>query len=210
MTDDLARFTALTEAMGDSTATDVLDRFSDLVRRSVTAHGGRIVKQIGDAFMIVFADAASAVVCALDVRDAAVAEPQFLGTRQGIHWGPTLYREGDYYGATVNVAARIVAEAAADRVLVSHAVRTELGAVDDVELVAAGRRTLKHVADAVEVFEARRPGEEPTEQRVLDPVCGMAIDADVPAARLQLDGRDVMFCSQSCLQRFVANPDGYR
>jgi class 3 adenylate cyclase len=207
---DLARFTALTEAMGDSTAADVLNRFSDLVRRSVVDHGGRIVKQIGDAFMVVFTDAASAVVCALDIRDAAVAEPQFLGTRQGVHWGPMLYREGDYYGATVNVAARIVAEAAADRVLVSHAVRTELGDVDHVELIAAGRRKLKHVTEAVEVFEARRPGEEPTDQRTLDPVCGMAIDADVPAARLQFDGRDVRFCSQHCLQRFVENPGGYR
>jgi class 3 adenylate cyclase len=207
---DLARFTALTEAMGDSTAADVLNRFSDLVRRSVVDHGGRIVKQIGDAFMVVFTDAASAVVCALDIRDAAVAEPQFLGTRQGVHWGPMLYREGDYYGATVNVAARIVAEAAADRVLVSHAVRTELGDVDHVELIAAGRRKLKHVTEAVEVFEARRPGEEPTDQRTLDPVCGMAIDADVPAARLQFDGRDVRFCSQQCLQRFVENPGGYR
>lgn len=43
----------------------------------------------GDAFMLVFTNAPSALTCALDIRAAANAEPQFLGTRQGLHWGPS-------------------------------------------------------------------------------------------------------------------------
>lgn len=206
---DLARFTALTDAMGDAAAIEILDRFSDLVRVSVAEHEGRLVKQIGDAFMLVFDDPRAAVSCALDIRDAAVAEPEFLGTRQGLHWGALLHREGDYYGAAVNLAARIVGEARSDGVLVSRDLRDRLDGSADVSFAAAGRRTLKHVAEPVELFEALRPGERASAARTIDPVCGMAVDAEAPVARLQLDGRDVMFCSPACLQQFVSHPDRY-
>jgi class 3 adenylate cyclase/YHS domain-containing protein len=207
---DLARFTALTDAMGDAAAADVLNRFSDLVRRCALSHDGRIVKQIGDEFMLVFGDPRSALECALDIRAAALAEPQFLGTRQGIHWGPVLYREGDYYGGTVNIAARIVAEAVADRVLVSGPLRDEAGQPDDVEFVAMGRRRVKHVAEPVDLYEVRRPGDDAGLDRTVDPVCGMAVDPSSPAVRLEMDGQDLVFCSQPCLQRFVAHPERYR
>ncbi len=206
---DLARFTALTEAMGDGTAIDILNRFSNLVRRAVVVHDGRIIKQIGDAFMLVFADPRSATACALDIRDAAATEPDFLGTRQGIHWGPVLYREGDYYGATVNLAARIVAEAASDRVLVSADLRNQLKDSATIVFVPAGRRSVKHVSEPIELYEAQRPDDDAHQQRVTDPVCGMTVDPDAPAARLSLDGRDIVFCSPDCLQRFVANPERY-
>jgi YHS domain-containing protein len=57
---DLASFTSLTESMGDVTATELLSRFSQLVRRAVNHCEGRVVKQIGDAFMLVFPDPTSA------------------------------------------------------------------------------------------------------------------------------------------------------
>ena len=206
---DLARFTALTEVMGDATAAQILARFSDLVRRCALSHEGRIVKQIGDAFMLVFGDAGSAVAFALDIRDAAVAESQFLGTRQGLHWGPVLYREGDYYGATVNLAARIVAEAAADGVLVSDAVRQLVESDPRFEFAPAGHRTVKHVADPVEVHEVGRPGERLTPQRVTDPVCGMAVDLTSTGPRLSFEERELSFCSAECLRRFTAHPERY-
>ncbi|MEO7557062.1 MAG: adenylate/guanylate cyclase domain-containing protein [Acidimicrobiales bacterium] len=206
---DLARFTALTEAMGDGTATAVLNRFSDLVRRSVTTHEGRIVKQIGDAFMLVFDDATSAVDCALDIRDSALEEPDFLGTRQGLHWGPVLYREGDYYGNTVNLAARIVAEAVADQVLISGDMHTAIRDASDVAFTHAGHRNLKHIAEPVEVYAATRPHDAPTRGRAVDPVCGMPIELERAVARLALADREVGFCSRACLQRFVDNPDRY-
>ena len=139
----------------------------------------------------------------------AVAEPQFLGTRQGIHWGPVLYREGDYYGATVNLAARIVAEAAADQVLVSADLRDAVGDVEDVVFLAEGFRTVKHVAEPVEVYDARRTGDDDVSVRTIDPVCGMTVDAAHVVARLRLEDREVLFCSQACLQKFVAAPERY-
>ena len=206
---DLARFTALTEVMGDATAAHILTRFADLVRRCALAHDGRIVKQIGDAFMLVFGDAGSAVEFALDIRDAALAEPQFLGTRQGIHWGPVLYREGDYYGATVNLAARIVAEAAADGVLVSGAVRCNVDASGRFEFTHAGQRRVKHVAQPIAVHDVTRPGDRTDSPRSTDPVCGMTVDASSSGPRLRFDDREIGFCSTTCLQRFAADPARY-
>ncbi len=206
---DLARFTALTEAMGDGTATAILNRFSDLVRRNVTMHEGRVVKQIGDAFMLVFDDVRSALSCALDIRACALEETEFLGTRQGLHWGPVIYREGDYYGNTVNLAARIVAEAAADQILISRDVRTAIGDAGDVAFTHAGHRRLKHIAEPVEVYAAAQSTQAPAHDRSLDPVCGMPLEMERAAARLQLADREVGFCSRTCLQRYVDNPDRY-
>ena len=78
---DLASFTPLTEAMGDIQAAHVLERFSTIVREATDAWYGRLVKQIGDAFMLVFPDARSAVACALEVEMQAAREPQFPAVR---------------------------------------------------------------------------------------------------------------------------------
>lgn len=204
---DLARFTALTDAMGDGAATEILDRFSQMVRRAVLSCGGRVVKQIGDAFMLVFDDAGSAVSCALDIRDVALAEPQFLGTRQGLHWGPVLYREGDYYGATVNVAARIVAEASADQVLASREVVSAVSGAGGAEFAHAGHRAVKHVAQPVEVYDVRRAGDQTDDERELDPVCGMKVDA--AAMAITDGGRTIRFCSAACAARYLQDPTAY-
>jgi adenylate cyclase len=71
------------------------------------------VKQIGDAFMLVFIDAEEALRCALDIGRRAAKEPHFPACGLGVSCGRAMYREGDYVGTTVNVAARLVA--AADR-----------------------------------------------------------------------------------------------
>src|SRR5947199_1379544 len=83
---DLASFTPMTEAMGDVQAAHILDRFSMIVREATNAWDGRLVKQIGDAFMLVFPDARSAVACALAVKARVAAEPQVPSELAGSHW----------------------------------------------------------------------------------------------------------------------------
>jgi adenylate cyclase len=203
---DLAGFTSLTEAMGDLTATEVLERFSDLVRRSVHRCDGRIVKQIGDAFMIVFQDPTAAVTCARELHASAQREPQFLGTRMGAHWGPVLYREGDYFGATVNLAARVAAEAGRNQLLITEDLRQMLGDLSDLDLTPR-RRRLKGMAEDVLLVEIQESA--PSAEKVLDPVCGMELGEDDVGARVTVDGSEYAFCSTACLQRFVDRPDRY-
>jgi GGDEF domain-containing protein len=87
---DLAGFTALADAMGDRVAAEVLERFAHVVRDTVARWDGRIVKQIGDAFMLVFPDARSAVACTLAIEHQIAREPQFPALRSGVHCGDVL------------------------------------------------------------------------------------------------------------------------
>ena len=80
------------------------------------------------------------------------------GLHVGAHCGQLLYREGDYLGNTVNVAARVAGETAANQMLVTAAVHETVKDVPDAELVSLGARTLKGVADPMEVFEVRSVG----------------------------------------------------
>lgn len=205
---DLSSFTPLTEAMGDEKAAEVIDRFSELVRDAVRPVGGRVLKQIGDGFMLLFNDAAPAVLGALRIRDLVAEEAEFPAARGGIQWGPMLYREGDYVGAVVNTASRLATEADRHQVLVTADVRREAAGAAGLEFVPTGQKRLKGVAEEVELFEVR--GErEFSGARAVDPVCGMELRPSEAAARLDFQGAEQYFCSNDCLQRFVADPRRY-
>jgi class 3 adenylate cyclase/YHS domain-containing protein len=207
---DLSSFTPLAEAMGDATAAEVLERFSRIVRSSVAAFSGRIVKQIGDAFMLIFQDARSAVACALEIDAAAASEPQFPAVRAGVQWGDLLYREGDYVGSNVNIAARLASEADRHQVLVTAEVRKEAAGTPGVEFTRIGKRSLKGLGGQFELFGARSAGAAATAQKHVDPVCGMELASDEVAARLTVEGEERAFCSEVCLRKFVVNPESYR
>jgi adenylate cyclase len=206
---DLARFTPLTEVMGDAVAADVIDRFSGIVRPCVAACHGRIVKQIGDAYMLIFFEPTAAVGCALAIEERAAAEPQFPAVRAGAHWGPVLYREGDYVGATVNLASRLEAEAGPHQLLVTPELRMAAEGLPDAEFVPLETRTLKGVSERVDLYEARRISGAPRDKTV-DPVCGMELGPSEIAATLDVSGETRAFCSTDCLQRFVAHPEPYQ
>lgn len=204
---DLASYTPLTEAMGDHAALDVIARFAGLVRELASEHGGQVVKQIGDEFMLAFASSAGAVNFALAARDAAHGEPNFPGVRIGAHRGTVLHHENDYYGATVNLAARIAADANRWEILITADVRYELTAHgEDVEVRPIGSRSLKGIAGDVELFELE-PGAHAG--RPLDPVCGMALDPAASPVTIEWAGRDLRFCSERCRELFLAAPARY-
>ncbi len=204
---DLASFTPLTEAMGDAAAAEVVDRFSELVRDSCRRHEGRIVKQIGDEFMLLLPDALALLRTGLDIRARTAHEGHFPGVRLGGHAGFALYREGDYVGGDVNLAARVVGEAGRGQFLVTAGIAVTDAEQIDVQVTSLGARKLKGIAEEVELF-AVAPELE-LRDRDIDPVCGMELAPDTETARLSWRGRDVVFCSQTCLQRFVENPELY-
>lgn len=205
---DLASYTPLTEAMGDEAAVEVVSRFAGIVRELARHHGGQVVKQIGDEFMLVFAEATAAVRFGIAARDRAHAEPNFPGVRIGVHRGPVLHHEDDYYGATVNLAARIASESNRWEILITSAVRDELaaGAAGEAEVRPVGKRSLKGITGEVQMFEVE-PGSHST--RPLDPVCGMALDASTSPVVVDWKGRAHRFCSERCRDLFLASPETY-
>ncbi|MGH9286946.1 MAG: adenylate cyclase regulatory domain-containing protein [Acidimicrobiales bacterium] len=205
---DLSGFTSLTAAMGDVAAAQVVERFAAMVRDIVVRSTGQVVKQIGDGFMLLFPDVGSAVRGSVALERRVSDEPQFPSARSGIHWGPVLYRDGDYVGATVNIAARVAAEAAPHEVLVTPPVVDQARRLTDIELVPVGRRRLRGLPEEVELFAAQSPTGLGVDKQV-DPVCRMELASAEVDARLTLEGHEHVFCSSACLQLFVAAPDRY-
>jgi adenylate cyclase len=205
---DLSGFTPLTEAMGDAAAAGLMERFSELVRDAARRSHGTVVKQIGDEFMLAFPDPSLAVSCGLEIETTTSAEPQFPAVRIGAHTGAALYREGDYVGATVNVAARVAAEAERHQFLVTATVRPAAEGTRGIDVLSVGARELKGLAGRLELFEVSR--RVARAERTIDPVCLMELDPSAAAARLAWQGSDLRFCSDDCLRLFVATPDRYR
>lgn len=147
---DLVSFTPLTASMGDAVAADVLRRFAMVVRNAATACSGRIVKQIGDAFMLVFAEPVDAIRFGLSVCTAVAAEPQFPAVHVGAHRGLVLFRDGDYVGTTVNLAARVAAASAPEEFLVTGSL-TDAAAAAGAAVHPRGAHELKGVPTPVEL-----------------------------------------------------------
>jgi class 3 adenylate cyclase len=150
---DLSGYTALTEASGDEAAADVAMAFAELVNEVATRHRGSVVKLLGDGVLLHFADPGDAVRASLDL----VVETPAHGlppTHIGVNAGPMLYDQGDYFGRTVNVAARIASHAEPGRVYVGESL---VGAVphEGFTLSRLGATELKGVAEPVMLYEAR-------------------------------------------------------
>jgi adenylate cyclase len=115
---DITGYTRLTEERGDAAAADLASRLSTVVRRSSMDHGGQPVKWLGDGVMFYFRDPGGGVLGALDIVEE-VNRNDLPPAHVGIHAGPVIFQEGDYYGRTVNIAARIADHAGPGEVLVT-------------------------------------------------------------------------------------------
>jgi class 3 adenylate cyclase len=120
---DIEDSTLMTERLGDAAWIEVLRAHNSLFRRQVAAHGGVEVKNQGDGFMLAFADPGRALECAAAIqRELAALEPvegERLRVRMGLHSGEAIREDGDFFGITVILAARIAAQAHGGQVLVS-------------------------------------------------------------------------------------------
>lgn len=152
---DLSGYTRLTDERGDEAAADLAGRLSRLVQRTSGQHGGKPIKWLGDGVMFHFRDPGPGVVAALEMVEGA-REAGLPPAHVGLHAGPVLFQEGDYFGRTVNVAARIADYARRGEVLVSDDVVAASGQLEDVQFEAIGPVELKGLTEAVSLHVARR------------------------------------------------------
>jgi adenylate cyclase len=151
---DLAGYTRLTEEQGDAAAAELAETLALLVGRSTREHGGVPVKWLGDGVMVHYPEPAGAVRSALELVEqlpVAGLPPAHVGVAAG----PVVVQGGDYFGRTVNLAARIAARAGAGQVLVSGSV-AESAPPEGVAIVELGEVRLKGFAHPVRLLEARR------------------------------------------------------
>jgi adenylate cyclase len=146
---DLTGFTRLTEEQGDAAAAELAGRLAALVEGISRRHGGRPVRWLGDGGMFVFREPAAATAAAMDM----VAQAEHSGlppTHIGIHAGPVVFQDGDIYGSTVNIAARLSARAGPGEMLVSKPVADRIPQPSPLEPVGAVE--LKGVAQPLQVW----------------------------------------------------------
>lgn len=202
---DLASFTPLTAMMGDHAAAEVLGRFGTTVRSTAARHRGRVLKQIGDEFMLLFAQPADAIAFGLAMDRFVDAEPLFPALHIGAHCGTVLYREGDYVGGTVNLAARVASAGSAGQFLITEDLRDAAGSQSDVDFVALPPRRLKGITDPICLLEVRQRISNRL-NRAMDPVCGMLLHPDDVAAQITWSGQEFRFCSDTCKRAFADAP----
>jgi adenylate cyclase len=151
---DLVGYTRLTEEHGDSAAAALAEALAALVYRSARQHAGVPVKWLGDGVMIHYRDPAAAVQSALELV-AQLPDAGLPPAHVGVAAGPVVIQGGDYFGRTVNLAARIASRAGPGQVLVSQSV-AESAPPAGVALVELGELRLKGFARPVRLLEARR------------------------------------------------------
>ena len=151
---DLTGFTRLTEERGDEAAAELAETLAAVVRRRSQEHGGRPVKWLGDGVMFYFQDPGEGVLAALGMVEG-VATEALPPARVGIDAGPVIFQEGDYFGRTVNIAARIAEYARPGEVLVSQAVVDAAGGTP-VTFSGIGAVELKGVSGTLRLHSAQR------------------------------------------------------
>lgn len=152
---DLTGYTRLTEERGDEAAAELATNLGSLVHRSSVHRGGRPVKWLGDGVMFHFTDPGLAVVAALEMVELtplAGLPPAHVGVTAG----PVVFQDGDYYGRTVNVAARVAAYAGPGQVLVSDEVVAASEDAEEVRFEQIGPVELKGLTRPVTLHQALR------------------------------------------------------
>lgn len=203
---DLAGFTALTDVHGDEAAVDLVEDFTALAADACRDAGAELVKNIGDAVML----AATTPDAGLDVVGrlfhAAYERDGFPEPRAGLHHGPVVERSGDYFGASVNLAARVAGRAGSGQALMTASFVTAAEAAQ-LDVVALGSHQMRNVLEPVELWAV-----ELCTTRVdvsVDPVCRMRVDCHAALGSVRHAGNEHRFCSLACVAAFASDPDRY-
>jgi class 3 adenylate cyclase len=149
---DLESSTPLVRQLELNELADVMADFERMATETAVGMGGRVVKMIGDATMLVTPEPKAAVDGAVAIVREIDVHPVLDSARAAVSYGPVVPRDGDYFGEVVNVAARLVGEAEPGEVLMTSEVASAL-AEDDIE--PRGHRHLRGFDDPVTVYARR-------------------------------------------------------
>lgn len=206
---DIAGFTALTETHGDEQAAELVSEFCAAVRQELPASGGTQVKTIGDALMLSIPDPLAAVLLGLRITTELMLGHGAPAVRVGLHHGRAVERFGDYFGAAVNLAARVSGEAKGGEVLLTASTAALAPEPEGILYDPRGRRELRNVREPVELFAAVRTSAPRSGDLPRDPVCRMAVDPDRSAGRLVYEQTTYFFCSLACAGEFARQPERF-
>ncbi len=167
------------------------------------------IKAIGDALLIRVPDAGDAVRLAARIVADSGARHRSLGVRVGMHTGTAVRRDGDWFGAGVNLASRVAAAAGSGEVLMTAATREAAGAALAAGHVRKlGSRRFRNISRPVEIATLVL-GAAGAQRLPIDPVCRMAVDPAQSRERAMHRGVEYHFCSPTCRAAFTREPARY-
>lgn len=154
---DISGSTRLYELLGDTRAFAAINNCLDLLRRVTAAHGGHVVKTIGDEIMAVLPSADAAVQAACEMQTEVTALPPVEDTRiairVGLHFGTVLETDSDVFGDTVNIAARMAKIANSAQIITSDAAVSRLHPIMRASARMLDALTVKGKTEDICVFE---------------------------------------------------------
>lgn len=155
---DMVGSTDMTHSIGDAAAQDIIRAHNHIVRGALLRHRGKEVKHTGDGIMASFDQPSDAVAAAVEIQRKAAEHTakwptQALDLRIGMNTGEPIVEENDYFGATVQIAARVCAAAGPGQVWLSEDTYTSLPPTLEGDLHAHGRRQLKGVQGETGLYE---------------------------------------------------------
>ena len=152
---DLVSFTRLVRRLTERELAAMVQRFEALASDVITAHGGRVVKTVGDEVLFVVRPGAAAARIALEIAEVLGADEVVPEVRVGMATGPVVGRLGDVFGITVNRASRLTALARPGTVLVDVATVSSLAQVSNVDVVQLRGRTQRGIGHVVPWVQRR-------------------------------------------------------
>jgi adenylate cyclase len=200
----------MTEVHGDEVAADAVSDFYRGVRGLLPEFGAEEIKSIGDAVMVRVPEASSAIELAVRLIGEVGRRHGSLAVRVGAHTGPAVHRDGDWFGAAVNLAARVAAVAKCGEVLMTEVTCSAAGeALSVYEIEKRPSQTFKNIVEPVVVYALTLASQPDVADLPTDPVCRMAVDPSESTEWRTRDGIEIYFCSAECAAVFDRHPERY-
>lgn len=202
---DLAGYTALTETHGDEHAADLAVEFAALAAACLGSDD-RLIKPIGDAVLLASTTPQASIGLVSRLLEATTRLDGFPLASAGIHHGPAIERDGDMFGAAVNLAARVAGWASGGQTLSTTGV-ADVARSQGLTVSAVGAVALRNVQQPVPLYDIdlglhREAGD-------VDPVCRMWVSHRQAAGQLRANDHVYWFCSLQCAATFAESPDSF-
>jgi adenylate cyclase len=157
---DLSGYSALTEREGDVVAAEVAIQFAAEASRLAQERGIEFVKRIGDGVILRGEDAGAVVQLGLSLQSEIAGKAGMPDVHAGVHTGCAVERGGEWWGATVNIAARVATAAEAGQLLITDATRRAACDLGEVRLRGLGPQIFKNISSPILVYAAGEPGSD--------------------------------------------------
>jgi adenylate cyclase len=203
---DLTGYTAMTDVHGGASAAQIVNRYMKIVD-AATYGTTKVVQRIGDQVVITADSALDLMTTATHINTLTLQEHHFLSIHAGLHYGPIFIENGNLFGSTINIAARIMSIASRGQILISSNFLSQLPASQQELFKSIGVHKLKNVMNDIELFEMQLLSE--TNISNVDPVCHMHVNPTKKNITINYNGITYQFCSDQCMSIFQASPERF-